>query len=120
MPELGTQEEAVLELLKTHGGLSTEQAKSAIAAADTADEKYLELQQQGRERPEWIGYFCRARLLQGIATAFQAFGSYDDDIVDAIYEMRFCVQSPSQFLRHVDSEIRLLKLSEVPETGSSH
>ena len=110
IPVLSQQERSIVELLRVQGALSAERAKEVLAAAEIADNKYLDLQATGAAEVECGRYFIKARFLRGIAVAFGETSGREDS-VDALYEMRSCMESPGEFLSYVDSQIAVLVAS---------
>jgi len=97
-------EPPVRELLKaisTGNGLSETEAAEARALAAAADDHYFTLKDHGAPEIEWSMWFEKARLLTAVAHAGGAGGT--DDVLDAVYELCFTCDNPSEILALVQS-----------------
>jgi hypothetical protein len=85
---LGEFEPAVAEVfltLKSQGGLTPEQAASALRLGEAAGKKSFQLEEDDAPREAWIKPFSEARILKALAIAFGAMPEEED--VVAVYEL---------------------------------
>jgi hypothetical protein len=83
--------------------LSHREIAQARSLADLADEKYFTLKDEGAGHDTWYSWFCKARLLSGIAIGFGEDTS--SSTTQALYELICSQEDPANMVSCVRSEI---------------
>ncbi len=93
----------LLKAISDSNMLSETQVAEAKSLAETADERYLNLQEEQAPESEWLNWFSTARLLTAIAKGFG--GSSWNDMADAVYELSKTRDDPSEIITFIESRI---------------
>lgn len=96
----------LLEKLRAGGKLSAEEAVSAMALSEGADERYFRLKEEGAPAAVWARSFALARMLRGIGIGFGA--APREDVADAIYEISKSVDDSEKFFERIASEVEAI------------
>lgn len=100
-----------LELATADKSLTISQIEETKLLADSADERYFILQEEGASETEWLNWFSEARLLTAIADGLG--GTSWQDAADAIYELCKAWDDPSPIIAFIESEVKaVLKENE--------
>ncbi len=70
--DLDANTEALLDKMRSSGGISHQEAVSLMVLSEAADNQYLQLREQGAPAKIWGKAYSQARLLRGIAVGFGA------------------------------------------------
>jgi hypothetical protein len=104
LADLDRSSSLLLDTLRSRGELSVEEAKSAMALSEAADDKYLKLQAKGVSDQQSQNVFSEARLLRAIAIGFGA--PTQEDIADAVYELTKALDDPTDIIRFIESQLK--------------
>jgi hypothetical protein len=101
MSELDGNARELFDKMRVCGGVSPQEAISAMALSEAADDQYLDLKLREEGAPEevWGKWFSLARLLRRIAVGFGA--ELKEDIADAIYEIAKSVDNSASLFEHL-------------------
>ena len=94
---------ALLKAISDNNMLSEAQVAEARSLAESADERYLALQEEQAPESEWLNWFSKARLLTAMAAGFG--GSSWSDTADAVYELSKTRDDPSQIIAFTESKV---------------
>ena len=106
---LGEMDPTLSELMnevQLNGGLTRDQAATAVSFAAAANKKCFDLEESDAPRNEWIKPFSEARLAQAIA---EAFAPDAEDEAAALYELLKSLDHGSGLEEFVEQEINAVQ-----------